>query len=373
MVKARYLMTPSMDATFMGISDDGDDIPLLVHELRTIVLFNTMLRKKQPVGSARDNKGDNGAMHPVGLRVLQDGVHSTVYASTLKVPPKLAKAYVAALSRVGQVAFPDVLAVIQDTEGDTGIEPCAAMGGDNDGNCVGMSIDTSDGLENASHYDSNDATQGFGAWTEEVPGLADNWYFVMPNMHGVRPDGRPYNGIAIRLRHGTAISWDGRLIRHCTSMMNPDGPAGHNNPVGRNHVYGTFSAAKERIVNAGRKRAALMMEMEEFFLEDDGDGGDKMKFHTEEPHGEWPPYNPTWKDADPDDGRLLKEDRHALHPLVRASLEVPQRRIPRVWVPTVPIAVRTPANEEVVIMPPDDAAALLVANYTIPKKKRQKL
>ena len=69
-VKARYLMTPSMDATFTGTSDDGDDIPLLAHELRTIVLFNTMLRKKQPVGSARDNKGNNGAMHPVGLRAL---------------------------------------------------------------------------------------------------------------------------------------------------------------------------------------------------------------------------------------------------------------------------------------------------------------
>ena len=163
-----------------------------------------MIRKKQPVGSARDNKGDIGAMHPIGLRVLQDGVHSTVYASTLKVPSQLAKAYVTALSRNGQVAFPDVLAVIQDTEGDTGIKPCAAMGGDNDGNCVGMSINTSDGLANESHYDSNDAFQGFSAWTEEEPGLADNWYFIMPNMHGVRPEGRPYNGIAIRLRHGTA-------------------------------------------------------------------------------------------------------------------------------------------------------------------------
>jgi hypothetical protein len=26
-------------------------------------------------------------------------------------------------------------------------------------------------------------------WTEDVPGMANNWYFVMPNMYGVCPDG----------------------------------------------------------------------------------------------------------------------------------------------------------------------------------------
>jgi hypothetical protein len=40
----------------------------------------------------------------------------------------------------------------------------------------------------------------------------------------------------------------------------------------------------------------------------------------------------------------------------------------------VPIAVvRAPENVEVVVMPPDDGTALLAGDYTIPKKKRQKL
>jgi hypothetical protein len=63
----------------------------------------------------------------------------------------------------------------------------------------------------------------------------------------VNNDGMHYNGIAIKLRHGTAISLDGRVVRHCTAV-----PC-----LGvSNHVYGTFTAAKERIVGVGRALAA---------------------------------------------------------------------------------------------------------------------
>ena len=41
----------------------------------------------------------------------------------------------------------------------------------------------------------------------------------------------------------------------------------------KNHVYGTFTAAKERIVEAGRKRAAL--------LQNDG-GGEEIVFTDED-------------------------------------------------------------------------------------------
>ena len=60
-------------------------------------------------------------------------------------------------------------------------------------------------------------------------------------------DGTHYNGIAIKLRHGTAISWDGRVVRHCTAVPCPGVS---------NHVYGTFTAAKERIVGVGRALVA---------------------------------------------------------------------------------------------------------------------
>ena len=97
-------------------------------------------------------------------------------------------------------------------------------------------------LGNAAHDDVHDASQGFSVWMEDIPGTATNWYFLMPNVHGVNNDGTHYNGIAIKLRHGTAISWDGRVVRHCTAVPCPGVS---------NHVYGTFTAAKERIVWCG--------------------------------------------------------------------------------------------------------------------------
>jgi hypothetical protein len=62
----------------------------------------------------------------------------------------------------------------------------------------------------------------------------------------VRDDGTHFNGIAIKLRHGTVISWDGRVVKHCTAVPIPGG---------NNHVYGAFTAAKERIVGVGRALA----------------------------------------------------------------------------------------------------------------------
>ncbi|KAI2503184.1 hypothetical protein MHU86_11287 [Fragilaria crotonensis] len=124
---------------------------------------------------------------------------------------------------------------------------------------VAYSIDMSVDLGNASHFDVGDSSQGFSVWTEEVPGKAANWFFVMPNLFG-NNNGAPFNGVAVKkLYHGTAISWDGRVIRHCTSLTCPDEtgkPYGGGDHPTLNHVYGTFSAAKERIVNAGRCRAA---------------------------------------------------------------------------------------------------------------------
>jgi len=101
-------------------------------------------------------------------------------------------------------------------------------------------------------------------WTEEVPGCGENWYFVLPNVHGMRPDGRTkFHGMAVKLGHGVAISWDGRVIRHCTSVSCPDGKEfgfvtrGRRDSSFRNHLYGTFTAAaKEKIVKAGRALCA---------------------------------------------------------------------------------------------------------------------
>ena len=53
-----------------------------------------------------------------------------------------------------------------------------------------------------------------------------------------------------------SISWDGRKIRHCTSISQPDGSSvegvGNKMKVTENHLYGRFTSAKERIVDVGR-------------------------------------------------------------------------------------------------------------------------
>ncbi len=110
------------------------------------------------------------------------------------------------LARIGGSAFFDVLATIQDAELDASALPCATIAGDGDGYRVGYSVNMSVDLKNASHFDVNDASQGFSVWTEETPELASNWHFVMPNLHGVSDDANIFNGVAIKLRHGTAIS-----------------------------------------------------------------------------------------------------------------------------------------------------------------------
>ncbi|KAI2498525.1 hypothetical protein MHU86_15985 [Fragilaria crotonensis] len=120
-------------------------------------------------------------------------------------------------------------------------------------------------LGNSSHFDVHDASQGYSVWTEEIPGCGANWYFVLPNVHGKRAprrgahgeqlEGKPFAGLAIKLGHGVAISWDGRVIRHCTSISQPDGLSGGKVGFDRkkfgNKLYGTFTAAKEKVVKAG--------------------------------------------------------------------------------------------------------------------------
>ena len=124
-------------------------------------------------------------------------------------------------------------------------------------------------LGNSSHYDVHDASQGCNFWTVERPGVAKGWYFILPNFYGKRLDGSSFAGVAIKLHHGTAISWGGRVVRHCISITMPDGIDSrspldsHQKGDFVNRVYGTFTAAKVLIVHARRKFAAAMASMTE--------------------------------------------------------------------------------------------------------------
>jgi hypothetical protein len=132
--------------------------------------------------------------------------------------------------------YPGPLIAMRNAERLYGIHPGEEhMGGDEGVTCT---LDQSGDLGNESHFDPMDASQSFSIWTEKIKDSAGNWYFVMPNVQ-VFHGGKVYYGVAVRLRHGTSVSWDGRVIRHCTSVTE----------VGMgNHVFGTFWGAKSKQV-----------------------------------------------------------------------------------------------------------------------------
>jgi hypothetical protein len=109
-------------------------------------------------------------------------------------------------------------------------------------------------LGNASHVDVMDGSAGMSMWTELKPGTAKNWYFVLPNLV-VTHNGVDYVGVVIKLDHGTAISWDGRLIRHCTSVTDVNG----GDIEGENHVFGTFFSTKANTVGAQMNRSEILL------------------------------------------------------------------------------------------------------------------
>ena len=83
------------------------------------------MRQRVCKGTARANGGDFGDMHAMGSHVPCDGEGLQVveYATNLKVPRKFFRKFVKSLAKIGAILFPDVLAVIQDVEGDTGLSP----------------------------------------------------------------------------------------------------------------------------------------------------------------------------------------------------------------------------------------------------------
>jgi hypothetical protein len=70
----------------------------------------------------------------------------------------------------------------------------------------------------------------------------------MPNLKVVK-QGKVYDGVLVPLYHGRSISWDGNLIRHCTSVTDP----GVSDDGEANHVFGWFHAAKKKLVNYAQK------------------------------------------------------------------------------------------------------------------------
>jgi hypothetical protein len=190
--------------------------------------------------------GDVGMMHTIGTNVDFDKVGTSPYAANGYILERLLRLLVVSLSQIGRHLFPQVYLVVRDVESDSGLLPVPPMNGA--GRCCGRyTVDISMNLGNSLHID---ASQGSSVRTEEFHGRRANWYFVMLNLQGVKPNGRPLAGIAIKLQHGVAISWDRRIIRHCTSLSKPDGVGGKLVDDGRNRLCNVHGG--ERTGCAGR-------------------------------------------------------------------------------------------------------------------------
>jgi hypothetical protein len=123
-------------------------------------------------------------------------------------------------------------------------------------NHLTYNYDQSVDLGNASHFDTMDASVGVSVWTELQCDNVGNWTFVSSNVKFFY-EGTLYVGLIVKLHHGAAMSWDGRFMRHCSSIPhvngNNEGYFNGNNdkhvngdsvPDRLNHVFGTFWAAK---------------------------------------------------------------------------------------------------------------------------------
>ena len=251
------------------LADDGGK--RLFGAMACITKHNKALRLAKRKSAARSNAGDYGTMHAIGTHVHFDGVTIDSYAANACVGEKLLRKIVVSLAKIGRCAYPQVYAVIRGTEENSGLQPVSPMDGEG-GRRVENTVDVSVDLGNTSHVDVHNGSQGYSVWGED-PGRGTNWFLVLPNVYGLRPDpdGNDwirFEGLAIRITDGVSVSWDGRDIRqHCTSLSEPDGP-----PVGeglsdracgsrhdaKNHLYGTFTAVKKRVVEAGRKLSAAM-------------------------------------------------------------------------------------------------------------------
>ena len=63
-------------------------------------------------------------------------------------------------------------------------------------------------LGNPAHYDLLDGFRGFAQWYADDPqAKITSWWFVLPE-----------HGVAIELQDGALISWDGRVVLHCSSV-----------------------------------------------------------------------------------------------------------------------------------------------------------
>lgn len=136
---------------------------------------------------------------------------------------------------------------------------------DNHGNKTNMAggnlpwaslVVVSEDYGNESHVDPKDSCQGITIWHEEKPPEegtnVQNWYFLFPDLQVQLENGTWKTGVAIPLVEGTVITWDARLIRHCTAFSGKGEK--------QSKAWGTYFGNDQRVVT-GLKRTHQKISM----------------------------------------------------------------------------------------------------------------
>lgn len=120
-----------------------------------------------------------------------------------------------------------LLQKVRKKEWDVGVFPPEELNGRKG---ITSACNLSFDLANESHCDCGDAGMSFSAFAESKAGTAENWRICFPNMK-VWHERKMHFGAAIALCHGALVGWDGRVMKHFTSVTD----------VGEgNNVHGCF-------------------------------------------------------------------------------------------------------------------------------------
>jgi hypothetical protein len=159
-------------------------------------------------------KGFEGRMLPVGQHASLANKHISEYGAT-KFVEDMSEALMNLLAPILISRFPETCNFIQRAMMKYDELPPQVLGGIN-GLCKSMNVSVN--LANESHYDPNDIGPGIATWFERVPHINTSQHFLFPNVIVKLDDDTTHNGLAIRIRDGTMISWDGGSLRHCSSI-----------------------------------------------------------------------------------------------------------------------------------------------------------
>ena len=218
-------------------------LDLLHHRAREFTRTGS-LRK---AANARCNKGDLGSMTTVGNTAAR-GNGSTFVSEKLFTKDKTLSMILPKIStaakRFCEREYPGVIPTFRYLEDSAGEEMPSEFGGRVGG--MTSAITLSLNLMNTTHYDVHDGSVSFAIWTETIPGDSQNWFFVLPNIL-VEYDGTTYHGLCIQLFHGVSVLWDGRVIRHGTSIHTQ---RQHTDGNMKNHTISWFWAVSSRSMNA---------------------------------------------------------------------------------------------------------------------------